>query len=71
GSAELKESISAQTAQIVPTMSWAYGTDVQRIFLPFNVARFYTTWIAVVDVPLDTINAPQTASRPKFVRHAR
>jgi len=58
GSAELKESISAQTAQIVPTMSWADGTDVQRIFLPFKVARFDTTWIAVVDVPLETINAP-------------
>ncbi|RWX74895.1 methyl-accepting chemotaxis protein [Neorhizobium lilium] len=58
GSTQLKEAVSANEARVLPAMSWSDGTRVQRVFLPFRVATFDTTWVAVVDVPLETINAP-------------
>ncbi|WP_275791266.1 methyl-accepting chemotaxis protein [Pararhizobium gei] len=58
GSAELSQAVARNEAQIVPQMSWQDGTVVQRIFLPFKVSRFDTTWVAVVDVPVSTINGP-------------
>ncbi|MBM7045571.1 methyl-accepting chemotaxis protein [Rhizobium lusitanum] len=58
GSAQLREAVASNEARLLPAMSWRDGTKIQRIFLPFRVASFDTTWVAVVDVPLETINAP-------------
>lgn len=58
GSGELKDAISSGTPRFVEDYRWQDGTVVKRMFYPFKIPEFNVTWVAVVDVPVATLNAP-------------
>ncbi|MBG0511612.1 HAMP domain-containing protein [Agrobacterium sp. MOPV5] len=60
GSEQLQAALQSGRAKTVQSLEWQDGTKVKRVFLPFKIGRFDMNWVAVVDIPLETINASLT-----------
>ncbi|CAN7743745.1 methyl-accepting chemotaxis protein [Rhizobium leguminosarum] len=58
GRAQLDAALATGSPQFVEDYMWKDGTAVRRMFFPFKIPDFNTSWVAVVDVPVATINAP-------------